>query len=65
VHAPTSPSVVETFVRQQLEVVAGVKRQLEADAREIARLRLLDDRFMVIQHAMGCRKAEVLRRLSR
>jgi polar amino acid transport system substrate-binding protein len=52
-------------VRQQLEVVAGVKRQLEADAREIARLRLLDDRFMVIQHAMGCRKAEVLRRLSR
>jgi len=54
VHAPASPSVVETFVRQRLEVAAGVKQQLEADAREIARLRLLDERFMVIQQAMGC-----------
>lgn len=56
VRAPTSPSVVETFICQQLEVAAGVKQQLEADARTFAGLRLLDERFMVIQQAMGVPK---------
>ena len=53
VRAPTSPAVTDTFVAQKLEVAAGVKQQLEADARRIPGLRLLDGRFMVINQAMG------------
>ncbi|NML31684.1 ABC transporter substrate-binding protein [Paraburkholderia antibiotica] len=57
VRAPSSPSVVPTFIEQHLEVAAGVKQQLEADARKTAGLRLLDERFMVIQQAMGTPKS--------
>lgn len=57
VRAPTSPSVVETFLQQRLEVAAGVKQQLEADARKTPGLRLLGKRFMVIQQAMGVPKS--------
>ena len=53
VRAPTSPTVTDMFVAQKLEVAAGVKQQLEADARRIPGLRLLDGRFMVINQAMG------------
>ena len=53
VRAPTSPAVVDTFIAQGLEVAAGVKQQLQADAARIAGLRLLPGRFMVIQQAMG------------
>ncbi|MFM0203660.1 ABC transporter substrate-binding protein [Paraburkholderia fungorum] len=56
VRAPTSPTVVQTFVERNLEVAAGVKQQLEADARKSPGLRLLDERFMVIQQAMGTPK---------
>lgn len=56
VHAPTSPLVVDLFVAQNLEVAAGVRQQLEADAQRIPGLRLLDGRFMVIQQAMGTPK---------
>jgi polar amino acid transport system substrate-binding protein len=56
VRAPTSPAVVETFVAQRADVAAGVKQQLEADARRIGGVRLLDGRFMVIQQAMGTPK---------
>ena len=52
VRAPTSPTVVDTFVMEGLEVAAGVKQQLEADARRVPGLRLLPGRFMVIQQAM-------------
>jgi len=52
----TSPAVVDTFIAQQADVAAGVKQQLEADARRIGGLRLLDGRFMVIQQAMGTGK---------
>ena len=51
--APTSPTVVDFFVAQNLEVAAGVKQQLQADAKRLPSLRLLDGRFMVIQQAMG------------
>lgn len=51
--APTSPTVVDTFMEQQADVAAGVKQQLEADARRLGGLRLLEGRFMVIQQAMG------------
>ena len=48
VRAPTSPAVVETFVRQQADVAAGVRQQLEADAKQHPGHRLLPGRFMVI-----------------
>ncbi len=57
VRAPTSPAVVQTFLDQQLEVAAGVKQQLEADAAKAGGLRLLDERFMVIRQAMGVAKS--------
>ncbi|SAL81162.1 ABC amino acid transporter, periplasmic ligand binding protein [Caballeronia arvi] len=57
VRAPTSPAVVRTFIDEKLEVAAGVKQQLEADARDIPGLRLLDERFMVIRQAMGVPKS--------
>lgn len=57
VRAPTSPTVVRTFLEQGLEVAAGVKQQLEADARLAPGLRLLDERFMVIRQAMGVPKS--------
>lgn len=53
VRSPTSPAVTDLFVAQKLEVAAGVKQQLEADARRIPGLRLLEGRFMVINQAMG------------
>ena len=56
VRAPTSPAVTDMLVAQKLEVAAGVKQQLEADARRIGGLRLLDGRFMVINQAMGTPK---------
>jgi polar amino acid transport system substrate-binding protein len=60
VRAPTSPAVVETFLEQDAEVAAGVKQQLEADAARLGGLRLLDQRFMVIQQAMGTPKSRGL-----
>ncbi|OTP80542.1 ABC transporter substrate-binding protein [Caballeronia sordidicola] len=57
VRALSSPAVVQTFMDQQLEVAAGVKQQLEADAAKTSGLRLLDERFMVIQQAMGTPKS--------
>jgi polar amino acid transport system substrate-binding protein len=60
VRAPTSPAVVATFMECGAEVAAGVKQQLEADARRVGGLRLLDGRFMVIQQAMGTPKSRGL-----
>ena len=56
VRALSSPTVVETFLADGNEVAAGVKQQLEADARRIPGLRLLPGRFMVIEQAMGVPK---------
>jgi polar amino acid transport system substrate-binding protein len=53
VRAPSSPTVTDMFVAQKLEVAAGVKQQLEMDAKRFAGLRLLEGRFMVINQAMG------------
>ncbi len=53
VRAANSQAVVETFLAQSLDVAAGVRQQLEADALHHAGLRLLPGRFMVIQQAMG------------
>lgn len=57
VRSPTSPTVVDTFIEQGAEVAAGVKQQLEADALRLGGLRLLGERFMVIQQAMGTPKS--------
>src|SRR5690606_18493585 len=51
--APTSPAVVETFLRENTEVAAGVRQQLEADASKHPGLRLIPGSFMTIRQAMG------------
>lgn len=56
VRAPTSPLVVDTMVRQGYEVAAGVRQQLESDAKRTPGLRMLDGRFMVINQAMAMPK---------
>ncbi|MCS6765257.1 MAG: ABC transporter substrate-binding protein [Candidatus Protistobacter heckmanni] len=53
VRAPTSPAVTDMLVQGKYEVAAGVKQQLEADAKRIPGLRLLDGRFMEIRQAMA------------
>ena len=57
VRISTSPEVVNTFLRDRLDVAAGEKQQLEADARRLGDLRLLDGNFMVIRQAMGIAKS--------
>ncbi|OWQ47996.1 ABC transporter substrate-binding protein [Roseateles noduli] len=59
VRAPTSPEVTDMFIAGQLDVAAGVRQQLEADARRVDGVRLLPGRFMVIEQAMGVPKGRV------
>lgn len=54
--APTSPAVTDMMLALSIEVAAGVRQQLEADAKRIPGLRLLDGRFMVINQAMATPK---------
>ena len=56
VRAPTSPAVTDLFLAQNIEVAAGVRQQMEADARRVPGLRVLDGRFMVIEQAMATPK---------
>jgi polar amino acid transport system substrate-binding protein len=56
VRAATSPTVTDMMVADKLEVAAGVRQQLEADAKRIAGLHVLDGRFMRIQQAMAIPK---------
>ena len=56
VRAPTSPAVTDLFLEQKLDVAAGVKQQLQADASRVGGVRLLPGRFMVIEQAMGVPK---------
>lgn len=53
VRAESSPQVVDFFLAGNLDVAAGVKQQLEADAKRVPGLRILDGRFMVINQAIG------------
>jgi polar amino acid transport system substrate-binding protein len=59
VRAPTSPLVTDMFIADKLDVAAGVRQQLEADARRVGGVRLLPGRFMVIEQAMGVPKGRV------
>jgi len=56
VRVSRSPAVVDTMLAQHLDVAAGVKQQLEADAKRIGGVRLLEGRFMVINQAMALPK---------
>lgn len=57
VRAPTSPSVVDTFLAEGADVAAGVRQQLEGDAQRLGGLRVLPGRFMEIRQAMGLPKS--------
>ncbi|MFL9908325.1 ABC transporter substrate-binding protein [Paraburkholderia sp. RL17-337-BIB-A] len=57
VRGSTSPEVVNTFLRDELDVAAGVTQQLQADAERLGGLRLLHGNFMVIRQAMGIAKS--------
>lgn len=58
VRATTSQAVTDMMVAEKIEVAEGVKQQLQADAKRIPGLRLLDGRFMVINQAMAVPKAD-------
>jgi polar amino acid transport system substrate-binding protein len=52
IKAPSSKEVVDCFVREQADVAAGVKQQLEKDMKPYKDLRLLQEPFMQIQQAL-------------
>ena len=56
VRTPTSAAVVDTMLKDNYEVAAGVKQQLENDARRVGGVRVLPGRFMVINQAMASRR---------
>ena len=56
VRAATSPAVTDMMLTDQIEVAAGVKQQLQDDAKRLLGLRLLEGRFMVINQAMAVPK---------
>jgi polar amino acid transport system substrate-binding protein len=53
VRVATSAAVTDAFLQQGLEVAAGIRQQLQADAIRHGGLRLIEKPFMVIQQAMG------------
>ena len=53
VRAADAAAVMDLWVAGRLDAVAGVKPQLEADAKRVTGLRLLPQRFMAINQAMG------------
>jgi len=53
VRTAAAKDVVDVFVAEKLDVAAGVRPALEADARRVPGLRLLPGRFMAIHQAMG------------
>ena len=53
VRAADQEAVMDLWAGGKLDAVAGVKPQLEADARRTGGLRLLPRRFMAINQAMG------------
>lgn len=55
--AASSQAVVDDFMSGKGNIAAGVKQQLESDAKRYAGLRMLPGRFMVINQAIGIPKA--------
>lgn len=58
VRTQTSAAVVDEFMKHNYEVAAGVKQQLENDARRVPGVRLLPGRFMVINQAMASQRGK-------
>lgn len=56
VRAPTGGEAIALFLRDKLEVLAGVKSPLQKFAKTRADVRVMDGRFMVIEQAMGMPK---------
>jgi polar amino acid transport system substrate-binding protein len=54
----SSQVVVSSFLEKGFEVAAGVKQQLEADTKGVAGVRMLAERFMVMNQAMGLPKTK-------
>jgi polar amino acid transport system substrate-binding protein len=54
--APNSSSVVDTFLHQRADVAAGIRQQLEEEAKRIPGLRILAEPFMLIAQALGSHK---------
>ena len=55
--ATSSQAVIDDFMSGKGNVAAGVKQQLESDAKRYEGLRMLPGRFMVINQAIGIPKA--------
>jgi polar amino acid transport system substrate-binding protein len=49
-------AMIELFLKDRLEVVAGVRQQLEAFAKDHPEMRIMDGAFMEIRQAMGVPK---------
>ena len=57
IRVPTSPAAIDIFLKDKLEVVAGVKQPLVEFAKGNPKLRVMDGRFMAIEQAMGTPKS--------
>jgi len=64
VRTPTSAQVVDTMLKDNYEVSAGVKQALENDARRLPGVRLLPGRFMVINQAMASQRIDGTRNVA-
>jgi polar amino acid transport system substrate-binding protein len=53
VRVPTSPAAIQTFIKDKLEAVAGVRQPLVEFAKKNPNVHVMDESFMVIQQAMG------------
>jgi polar amino acid transport system substrate-binding protein len=57
IRAASSQAVIDDFMAGKGNVAAGVKQQLESDAKRYNGLRMIPGRFMVINQAIGIPKA--------
>jgi polar amino acid transport system substrate-binding protein len=57
--APTGPEALQMMLREKLEVAAGVKQHVTKFAAEHPGLRVMDQRFMAIEQAMGTLKGRL------
>ena len=64
IKAPSSKEVVDCFIREQADVAAGVKQQLENDMKSYKGLRLLHQPFMQIQQALVIHRDQGLEALT-
>lgn len=56
VRVATSQVVTDTMLAEKIEVAAGVTQQLQADAKRVADVRLLESTFMIINQALAIPK---------